>query len=88
MAFEEELAHADAWEDTRNAKRKMALANIFLGYHQQNSKRRKRAQDAWRRSALAGDVCKAARVVDFCLAPALWPQDDPSPPPPPLLELR
>ena len=67
MGFEEQLAHAEAWQDTRNAKRNMALANIFLGYHQQNNKRRKRAQDAWRRSALAGVVCKASARSGFLL---------------------
>ena len=73
LIFKKELAHADAWEDTRKAKRKMALANIFLGYHQQNSKGRKRArlQEPW-------------RLVKLSLAP-LRPQVDPSPPP--LLEL-
>ena len=82
MAFEEELAHADAWEVTRKAKRKMSIVNI-LCYHQRGKgRKRARLQDAWRRSALVGAVCK---VVEFCLAPALRPQDDPSPPP--LLEL-
>ena len=82
MSFEEEPAHADAWEVTRKAKRNMSIVNML--HHHQEGKGRKRArlQDAWRRSALAGAVRK---VVEFCLAPALRPQVDPSPPP--LLEL-
>ena len=78
MALGEEFAPADAGVDARKAKRNMALTSIagFLG-------RKRRQQEEV--SALAAAVCKAARVVQFCLAPVLRPQDEPLQPP--LLEL-
>ena len=78
MALGEELAHANAGVDARKAKRNMALTSIagLLG------RKRKLQEDG---SALAAAVCKAARVVQFCLAPVLRPQDEPLQPP--LLEL-
>ena len=79
MAFEEELAHAEAWEDAHKGKRKYkvlaSIADFMEGGKQLDffSGRRKRVrlQEPW-------------RLVKFCLAP-LRPQADPSPPP--LLEL-
>ena len=78
MALGEELAHADAGVDARKAKRNMALTSIagFLA-------RKRRLQEEG--NALAAAVCKGARVMHFCLAPVLRPQDEPLQPP--LLEL-
>ena len=79
MAFEEELAHAEAWEDAHKGKRKYkvlaSIADFMEGGKQLESfsgrRKRVRLQEPW-------------RLVKFCLAP-LRPQADPSPPP--LLEL-
>ena len=79
MAFEEELAHAEAWEDAHKGKRKYkvlaSIADFMEGGKQLESfsgrRKRARLQEPW-------------RLVKFCLAP-LRPQADPSPPP--LLEL-
>ena len=79
MAFEEELAHAGAWEDAHKGKRKYkvlaSIAGCMEGGKQLEAfsgrRTRARLQEPW-------------GLVKFCLAP-LRPQADPSPPP--LLEL-